>query len=231
MRVLRNGIVIGALGCALLLGAPGAPGAQDASDVQYSEAQIALFQTPHLDNIEQPVTVEYDYRREAGPDESFVDTVAMTVTAISSDGGKDVTFEYLTGSNRRPFGDVTDFRGNPLIMVFLEDDLQRMMKKLGGGGVYMRNRIRNAFLDRGKTQPITFDLNGRTVEGTRITVAPFVGDKNRERLGEYEHKVYEFVISPEVPGGIFQMRGMVLSPGSAGKPLAQDTLTYRGIHP
>lgn len=225
---MRSGIIAGTLGCALLFGAPGAPTAQGAPDVVYSDAQIALFQTPHLDNIKQPVTLAYEYKREAGPDESFVDAVAMTVTEISPDGGKNVTFEYLTGSNRRPVGDLTGFRGNPLIMVFLEDDLQRMTKKLGGGGVYMRNRIRNAFLDRGKTQPITFDLNGRAVEGIRITVAPFVGDKNLERLGAYEQKIYEFVISSEVPGGVFQMRGTVPSPSSAENPLIQATLTYRG---
>lgn len=224
-------MVIGTLGCALLFGAPGASIAQGASDVEYSDAQIALFQTPHLDNIKQPVILEYEYQREAGPDESFVDTVAMTVTEILPNGGKTVTFEYLTGANRRPFGDVTDFRGNPLIMVFLEDDLQRMVKKFGGGGIYMRNRIRNALLERGRTHQITFDLNGRTVEGTKITVAPFVGDKNLDRLGPYEQKIYEFVISSEVPGGIYQMRGTVPSPSSAEIPLIRTTLTYRGNGP
>jgi hypothetical protein len=225
---LRNGIVIGALGFALLFCALGAPAAQNASGDAYSDAQTALFRTPHLDNIEQPGTLEYEYRRVADPDESFVDTVAMTVTEISPDGGKNVTFEYLTGPNRRPFGDVTDFRGNPLIMVFLEDDLRRMMERFGGGGVYMRNRIRHAFYDRGKTQRVTFKLNGRTVEGTQITITPFVGDQNRERFGEYEHKVYEFVVSSEVPGGIFRMRSTVPSLSPAGKPVVQDTLTYRG---
>lgn len=224
---MRNGIVIGTLGCALLLGSPGAI-AQDASDVEYSEAQVALFQTPHLDNIEQPVTLEYEYQREAEPDDSFVDKVAMTVTKISPDGGKDVTFEYLTGANRRPFGDIEGFHGNPLIMVFLEDDLQRMSKKLGGGAVYMRNKIRNAFRESGKTRKITFDLNGRAVEGTEVTVTPFAGDKNLDRLGPYEQKIYEFVVSSEVPGGIFLMRGTVPSPSAAEKPLVQSTLTYHG---
>ena len=225
---MQNGIVFGALGFALLFCALGAPAAQNASDDAFSDAQIALFRTPHLDNIEQPRTLDYEYRREADPDKSFVDTVAMTVTEISPDGGKNVAFEYLTGPNRRPFEDVTDFRGNPLVMVFLEDDLRRMIERFGGGGVYMRNRIRHAFYERGKTQRVTFKLNGRTVEGTQITITPFVGDKNRERFGEYEHKVYEFVVSSEVPGGIFRMRSTVPSLSPGGKPLTQDTLTYRG---
>ncbi len=225
---MRNRIFIAGFGVLLLVCAAAAPAAEDSSEDGLSDAQIALFRTPHLDNVTQPVTLEYDYRRDAGPDDSFVDTVTMTVTDIAEDGAKTVTFGYLTGPNHRPFESVADFRGNPLIMVFLEDDLRRMTAELGGGGVYMRNRIRHAFRERGQAQPVTFDLNGRTVEGTKVTVAPFVGDKNRSRLGDYERKVYEFVVSPEVPGGIFRMRSTVPSPSPPGQPLTEDSLTYRG---
>lgn len=220
-------VSVGLLGITLLFCAPVAHTAGAASDAEYSDAQTALFLTPHLDNVKQPTALEYEYRRDAGPDDTFVDTVTMTVTDIAPDGGKTVTFGYLTGSNERPFEDVTDFRGNPLIMVFLEDDLRRMTTKFGGGGVYMRNRILHAFRDSGRTRPVTFDLNGRMVGGTQITIKPFVGDKNRARLGEYENKIYEFVVSPEVPGGVFRMRSTVPSSSAAEQPLVQELLTYR----
>ena len=225
---MRKRTLIGVLGIFLPVCATVAPAVADASGDGLSEAQTVLFRTPHLDNVTQPVSLEYDYRRDAGPEESFVDTVTMTVTDISNGTGKTVTFEYLTGANHRPYGPVADFRGNPLIMVFLEDDLRRMTAKLGGGGVYMRNRIRHAFRERGQAQPVTFDLNGRVVAGTKVTVAPFVGDKNRSRLGDYERKVYEFVVSPEVPGGVFRMRSTIPSPSAPGQPMAEDSLTYRG---
>jgi hypothetical protein len=218
----------GVFWAAVLTCVPAALAAQDDTGEQYSDAQIALFRTPHLDNVTRPTTLEYDYRHDAAQDDSFVDTVKMTVTEISPDGGKSVTFEYLTGSHARSFQDLTNFRGNPLIMIFLEDDVRRMKEELGGGGVYMRNRIRHAFYDRGQTQPVTFELNGRKISGTQVTIAPFVGDKNRERLGDNEHKTYEFVVSPDVPGGIYRIRSTVPSSSAAAKPLAQDTLTYRG---
>lgn len=230
---MRIGFAIGMLGVLLPVCVPAAGAAGDDPQADYSDAQTALFRTPHLDNVTQPTSLEYEYRRQAGPDDSFVDTVTMTVTGIAFDGGKTVTFEYLTGSNHRPFGGVTDFRGNPLVMVFLEDDLRRMSADLGGGGVYMRNRIRHAFYERGQMQPVTFELDGRTQEGMAVTIAPFVGDKNRERLGDYERKVYEFVVSPAVPGGIFRMRSTVPSPSPPGLPLVEDSLTYRrsGAYP
>ena len=225
---MRNSFAAGAFSIALLFCGPVAHSAGDGAGEEYSEAQIALFRTPHLDNVTPPMTLEYEYRRDAGPGDTFADTVKMTVTGISPDGGKTVSFEYLTGSNARPFDDVADFRGNPLIMIFLEDDLRRMREKFGGGSVYMRNRIRHAFYDGAKARPVTFDLNGRTVGGTEITITPFVGDKNRERLGEYEHKIYECVVSADVPGGIFRMRSTVPSLSAAENPLGQDSLTYRG---
>lgn len=225
---MRNGFAAGVLGIALLFCAPVAHAAGEAAGDEYSDAQVALFRTPHLDNVTQPMILEYEYRRDAGPDDTFVDTVKMTVTGIAPDGGKSASFEYLTGANVRPFDDVEDFRGNPLIMVFLEDDLRRMREKFGGGGVYMRNRIRHAFYESGQVQPVTFDVNGRAVNGTQITITPFVGDKNRQRLGEYEYKIYEFVVSPEVPGGVFRMRSTVPSSSAAEEPLVRDSLTYRG---
>jgi len=224
---LRDAIAVGVVSALLLAWAPGAHADGDLPEAEYSDAQIALFRTPHLDNVNKPTTLEYEYRRNARPDDTFVDTVRMTVTQIAPDGGKTLTFEYLTGSHALPFDEMTDFRGNPLIMIFLEDDLRRMRAELGGGGVYMRNRIRHAFYESGQTRRVTFELDGRTVAGTQVTITPFVGDKNRERLGDYEDMIYEFVVSPEVPGGVFQMRSTVPSSSEAQEPLAQVTLTYR----
>jgi len=227
---LRNKIAGVALGLALVVCVPPGLAAQGAPGDEYSRAQTALFRTPHLDNVTEPTTLEYEYRRSAGPDDTFVDTVRMSVTQISPDQGKTVKFEYLTGSHARPYGEVTDFRGNPLIMVFLEEDLRRMQQKLGGGGLYMRNRIRHAFYEQEMIQSVTFELGGRPVVGTQIKITPFVGDKNRDKLGDYENKIYEFVVSPEVPGGIFMMRSTVPSSSGATKPLYQDSLTFRGSH-
>lgn len=217
-----------ALGLALCL--PSAPmdGARGAEEGELSPAQMLLFRTPHLDGIDHPMIVDYEYRRQEQDGEGFVDTVAMNIVRIGPDGGKDVTVRFLSGSREKSFGDFPGFRGNPLIMVFLEDDVQRMGEKFGGGNIYMRNRIRYSFYDAAKTEPVSFQMQGRRVEGTKVTVAPFAGDKNRDRMGAYAHKVYEFIVSPEVPGEIYQIHSYVPSKTMAGKPVIEDTLTYKG---
>lgn len=219
---------LGALVLALCLVGPSIDRAGGAEEGELSEAQMLLFRTPHLDGIDHPVTLDYEYRREEEDGQGFVDTVAMNVTAIASDGGKDVNVKFLSGPREKSFGEFSGFRGNPVIMVFLEDDVQRMGEKFGGGSIYMRNKIRYSFYDGATTEPVSFQLDGRRIDGTKVTVAPFVGDENRARLGAYERKVYEFVVSPDVPGEIYQIRSYVPSASLAGKPVIEDTLTYKG---
>lgn len=225
---LHKLIHFGVLGLAVALLFPAADMARGAEDEELSAAQILLFRTPHLDGIDQPTTVDYEYRRAVDGETGFVDTVAMNVTEIASDGGKDVTVKFLSGPREKAFGSFDGFRGNPLIMVFLEDDVQRMGEKFKGGSLYMRNRIRHSFYDQASTEPVTFEVGGRRVEGTRVTVAPFVGDKHRDRMGTFENKVYEFIVSSDVPGGIYRIHSYVPSSSMADKPLAEDTLIYRG---
>lgn len=198
------------------------------SDVEYSDAQVALFGTPHLDNIKNPLTLRYAYRHGGAADAAFDDEIKVTVTTISADGGKDMDFEYMTGERRKPFNGVSSFRGNPLIMLFLQDDINRMSKLVGGGEAYLRNRVRSAFLVQAETAPVRFEFEGQQVGGTRVTVTPFVGDEHRAELKEFEFKRYEFTLSPEVPGAVYSIRSIV--PQADGDaPLYEDMVTYRDV--
>lgn len=225
---LRKLVKFCVLGLAAVVAVPASDSARGAEEGELSEAQVLLFRMPHLDGIEDAASITYEYRREADGEEGFVDTVAMDIAGIEPDGSKDVAVKFLTGPRAKGFGEFPGFRGNPVIMVFLEDDVQRMAEKFDGGRIYLRNRIRNAFHDQATAVPVSFSLDGRMVDGKQVTVAPFVGDRYAERLGAYERKVYEFIVSSDVPGGIYRIHSYVPSESLAGKPLIEDTLTYRG---
>lgn len=219
-------LVIRLLAVIALTAIPGAGTAAAAADNGYSKAQTALFGTPHLDNIERPVTLRYDFSHGGSADDAFEDEIRMTVTAISADGGKDLDFEYLTGERRQPFNGVQEFRGNPLVMLFLQDDVNRMSKIVGGGEPYLRNRIRYAFVDKAEVAPVSFEFEGKQVEGTRVTLTPFLGDDHRAELKEFEFKRYEFTLSPDVPGAVYRIRSVVPQAGG-DKPLFEDMVTFR----
>src|SRR5947209_4327335 len=64
------------------------PRSPESADVQpLSPAQAALFDTPHLANVQQPATLHYTYRR-TGPN-AFDDTISVRIVKANSDGTRD----------------------------------------------------------------------------------------------------------------------------------------------
>ncbi len=197
-----------------------------AGEVDYTAAQRALFDTPHLKNVTDPATLAYDFSHRSGASEDYDDKVEMIVTAVRPDGGKDLGFRYLTGERQRPYGTLEGFRGNPLIMLFLQRDVDQMAEKLGGGSGYLRNRIRFAFRDGAEVEKATVELAGKAMPATRIVIQPYVDDPNGERVPFFREKIYEFLLAPDVPGGLYRIRAYIPAPGD-DTPVAEDRLTFR----
>lgn len=194
---------------------------------EYSPAQSVLFDTPHLANISEPGTLRYEYRKSGSLEEGFVDSVDMVVTEVLPDGRKNLRFAFLTGKRQKEFGAIDGFRGNPLIMLFLQRDVGEMSRLSGGAGSYFRNRIRHAFYDRAVTEATTFDYDGRAYDGTLVTLQPYLRDPKVKHFKRFEKKRYEFLMAPEVPGGIYRIR--TSTPGENGaQPLLEESLTFSG---
>lgn len=211
--------------CILLAGLCALPAAA-ADKSAYSPAQLALFDTPHLQNIAEPGTLLYDFRHSAKAGEGFEDRVEMTVTKIGADGRKDLSFRYLSGERQRPYPTVEGFRGNPLIMLFLQHDVDEMERTVGGASSYYRNRIRFAFRDKVEMAPATVDHGGRSLAATRITLRPFLGDPNGKHFQRFVNKRYEFLLVPEVPGGIYSIRSVVPAADNGGTRI-ENSVTFR----
>ena len=97
----------------------------------YSAAQTALFGTPHLQNVTRPLSLRYEFRQSGTQGEGFTDLVEATVTEVRPDGKKNVEFQFLTGERERRFGPINGFRGNPVIMLFLQRDVEELSKRAG----------------------------------------------------------------------------------------------------
>ena len=207
----------------VLLTGPAA--AQDRSI--YTPAQIALFDRPHLENITQPATLTYRFSYLGPKEQSFDDQVTMAVTAIAADGSKDLQFQYLTGERQQPYGDLRGFRGNPLIMLFLQSDVTEMGRLTGGGAGYLRNRIRIAFLENAKLEQSQIEYDGRQVAAERIVIKPFITDPHRDQMGALADKSYEFLLAPDIPGGLYRIRARIPA-GIDGSPAIESSLTYAG---
>ena len=66
-----------------------------------SPAQVLLFETPHLQNVDQPETLTYAYVRDGAA--GFADTVALHIRRVNTDGTKGCRLRLPDGLRRVAF--------------------------------------------------------------------------------------------------------------------------------
>jgi len=232
---MRGGWISPLLVCVGALVTATAARADDAAPPPLSPAQIALFESDHLKNIQHPDRLEYRFSREAGSDAldkaggGYVDRVELDLRP-RDDSKKDVWVVFLSGEHHVPFPPLSGFQGNPVLMFFLERDVSEMQQHLGGAASYFRRRLREAFLDRAQVKPVEVTRDGTTVPGTEITLTPFTDDPRIAGFPGVKDKIYRFVLSEGVPGGIYEIASEV--PGEAGQaPSVRETMIFAGEHP
>ena len=192
-------------------------------------AQIALFETPHLQNVSHAETLDYRFVRD-GPG-GFTDRLAMHVLQVHPDSTKEVSFDFLTGARRVAYPELDNFRGNPLLLLVLERDAQEMKATLGLSATYFRNHIREAFVDRATVDAATFPLAGHPVAARIVTVRPFAADSRLEHFPTVQSKTYSFVLSDSVPGTLAEMRIEMPPDPAAGIPAFAQRITFQGVEP
>jgi len=183
----------------------------------YSEAQELLFSTPHLDNIKNEAALYYDFRQHGANTLSFNDEIILTITGISERGGKDVEFSFLSGENNRPYSDIKDFRSNPLLMFFLQWDVEKMDSGSKVTHHYFRHLLRQAFLTNADSEEIKIDFEGRSETAHKVFFQPLVQQQDDDLYKDYPQKYYEFVVSDAVPGGIYSISTLIPSKTGIGK--------------
>jgi hypothetical protein len=205
------------------------PAEPELRDRPLSPAQIALFETPHLKPITQPETLEYRFERTGI--EPFADTVALHITQIHPDGSKYVNFDFLTGERRTFYPAVDNFTGNPVLMIFLEHDVQEMRQQIGVAATYFRNRVREAFVDRAAIAESTIEAGGKTIPARQITLKPFADDQRFEKLPAIRGKTYSFVLSDQIPGKFQAIKVDIPADPETGAPAWSEQITFVGEKP
>ncbi len=195
---------------------------------QLSPAQSALFDTPHLSNVTSPETLRYAYR-QVGADE-FSDTILVHVKEINADGTKNLSFDYLTGSHRIAYPTIADFHGNPLLMLVLDQDVDDMNKAVGLSQAYLRNRIREAFLNAPITAT-TANAAGQPLPARLIKIKPFAGLERLERIPSLQNKTYSFTLSESLPGMIASIAIETPSDPALNAAAFAKTITFEGVSP
>ncbi len=199
-----------------------------------SPAQIALFETNHLESIQEAERLEYRFVREAGSESGgraagYSDRVDLDVRP-RPDRSKNVWVDFPSGEHHVPFPPLMDFNGNPVLMFFLERDVEEMNRMTGGAANYFRNRIRQAFVDRADLKSIRIERDGSWARATEITLMPFRDDPHIAVFPGFTEKRYRFILSKAVPGAIYEIDS--ITPSADGKTTRlRETMTFESEQP
>ncbi|HMK13464.1 MAG TPA: hypothetical protein VK460_00410 [Burkholderiales bacterium] len=200
------------------------------ADDSYSDAEKLLFETDHLKNITKPVKLHYTFVKNGTLEQNFQDDVEISIDKIMPDGGKNITAEFLSGTNKVNFPPTEEAKGNPVLLYFLERDVSEMQRLTGGKTPYFRKRIRIALADHAEVHAVKFVFDGKEVNGKEIKIVPYANDELKERLGKHVGKYYLFTLSNKIPGEVYRLRSVTpdnQSGGSGtGQPLIEETITF-----
>ena len=191
-----------------------------------------LFDTPYLSRLAPGTKLTYDFSRQDsnpalfGP--AFEDKIELTLAPDADDNTRTAVVSYFTGERHQAAGPFRGMTGNPIVMLFLEQDVTAMSRILHGNPRYLRNRLRTELGEGARVEPQRFRFAGRDVEGWKISLTPYAADPNRDKLLEFAEKRYEFLVGDAVPGGIYEIRTVTPQADETRQALLEERLTLVG---
>lgn len=193
----------------------------------------ALFDKPHLTGIETGTKLTYNFTRMAsepkliGPNMDNV--IELTVDKVNDNATSDVTVQIFHGELERDPRKIDGMTGNPVLVFFLDRAVSGFSLLAGGNGAYHKNRFRIAMRTEGGLTPVKFEYKGKEVEGYRLSIRPFTGDrKNIDKMKGYENAQFDFLMSDEVPGYFAAFKSHYDSP-KPGSPALEESIILEGV--
>lgn len=222
--------ILGAIVAALLFSPILSAGTGVLPPPDLNNAQRLVFFKDHLEGVAKGSLLDYAFTSTTKGVDSFTDNIEIRVTDVVGEGKRDLEFNFLSGPRHIDFTPAKAYKGNPVIIHFLERDISLMAKDTGGSNGFFRNRIRDSFKQPIEVRDMKFQFNGKELVGTEIIVTPFVSDPYADNFRLYVKKRYEFIFCEQVPGGIYRIHTQV--PGDNGEGvLIDEEMTFRQITP
>jgi hypothetical protein len=190
-----------------------------------------VFDAGLLAKVDEPATFRYRYDMQGTSlKEPFASHVTMEVRNVRDDGSKEVFFDMFEGPNRRAFGPMAAKEQNPLVLVFLQRDAIQMSNLTGGASGYFQQQLRRSFNAPATTAPVKVEVGGQVVEATQVEIKPFADDPNIERFPQFKDKRYVFVVTDQVPGGLYKISAATPDPKD-GSVILEESMTFEEVAP
>ena len=206
-------------------------GMVDPDVYEFSNAENKLWMDKHLLNIVQPARLHYEFVKTGSYEEGFIDDVFLDIIEINEDGTRNATLEFFTEERKQKVSpsNVEKITGNPVIGIYMQGDVYEMSRLTDGGWKYFHKMIKLAIGDNNESEPVTIKLAGKEFQGEKITLYPFERIPKKSRLREFSDKRYEFVMSEEIPGKLYQIWTVINDPENPSVPLMEEKLTLTNV--
>lgn len=157
---------------------------------------------------------------------AFDDHVVLKLEAGDDADSRTSEVKLFSGANARPAGPFRDDKQNPVLLIVMEENVQELSKLFKANPRYLKNAIRKAWRENAKIESADVDVDGKSVPGTRVTIAPFVNDAEKDKMQGLNGMTYTVEIADSVPGNIAMVD--IHAPAD-GKPIFSETLKYEGV--
>ncbi len=198
-----------AASCALPAAQAAAQAAAPAGASPVSAAENDLFVADHLANVGDARRLVYELERTEGGRPPESERIELRLGEPNADGSRPVRVQFSSTAHGLSLPDIESARGNPVVLAFLERDVRIAQRVTGGQAAHFRRRLRMALADDATVTEIGTEFGGRQVRARLIMATPFANDLNRARYGAMADKSYRFLLSPEVPGWVVELRTLV----------------------
>ena len=194
---------------------------------EFSEMEVRLWKTAHLDNITKPARLYYEFSKTGSYEEGFEDSIFLDVVEFNEDGTKNTNLQFFSAEREqfiRP-ENVLNVRGNPVLGIFMQGDMYEMDRFTGGSWRHFMKQMKVAFRKDAVVESVAIDYNGGSVEGKKYSVKPYINDTRKRQYEDFAGKQYEFIFSDDIPGQLYQIRTVI--PGKDGdeEPFVEEVLT------
>jgi hypothetical protein len=209
-----------------------APAAAPPASSNGPTAAHTLFETRQLDLIDKGREVSYRFDRTVSDEKllgkALADDIVVGVKNVGEKGEREVEFKAFTGEYAREPTSWPDLTINPLFIWYLERAVGNFNTLAGGNQMYLKGRFRAALADKAVIEPTKIDLNGKTIDGYKITVAPYADDSHAGQMQGYAGSVFTMIVSKDAPGYFVNLVSTFQSTAAAA-PKLEEKISLVGL--
>ncbi len=205
---------------------------------ELSQAEKDILLPGHWDNIDEPVRIRYNFKKTGTYEDGFEDRVIMDVEELHEDGTVDINLDFFSGPHEVTFiqpHNENEVAINSTIFIYLQGDVYEMTRLTDRKpqlNFYFNKLIRYALVDQYEAESVKVPFKDKQVAATKYTITPYAEDPNRVDYDKFADKRYEFIMSDNIPGKLYEIHTVVPNNVEEGAPpLIEETLTFESVKP